>query len=57
MCLNKAFEHFQDAYKNFKEMNHLMGKYMSKFNEIETTITDENNVDNKLESDRNLVKL
>ena len=57
MCLNKAFEHFQDAYKNFKEMNHLMGKYMSKFNEIETTITDENNEDNKLESDRNLVKL
>ena len=34
ICREKAVDHFREAYKNVKEVNHKKGKYLAKLHEL-----------------------
>lgn len=49
MCNTKAKDFYRDAYEEFKEAGHLMGKYLSKVGEKRNYCVDEDESDDELD--------
>ena len=49
MCLPKAKDYYQCAFEEFKAVDHLMGKYLSKRGEKRNYIVDEDESDEEVD--------